>query len=189
MTYPVSICVFCKDEESQLIITQHFDNFDEVKSSLDDVKDYPFVVSFKMNWDFSNTLIYSLLDYATETDLDIQIEVFPEGGEFDIYGLNFGEEEDQYTFEYSVYDNSFIEKLDKVDKILFGFNTGFTNLSLQDVASLSSVELSKIAAFFIAGFRFGTSEIFDNLSNDVRDYLLAISNSNKSFDADNRKDN
>jgi hypothetical protein len=165
----VVLCVFNKDEESQNLFSQFLSELGDVECYLDDVEGFPFVVKVKIDWDFTNKPLYEVLEFSTEMDLSIQIEVYPDGLEFDVIGSVDGDEEDSFVFEYSIYDTDFLSRLDAIDRVLLQFNLcQLEKVRPDEIKELGLDGIKKIADFFTAGYPYGTSTIFNDIPEAVK---------------------
>lgn len=189
MTIKATLCAYLPDEEQQLLVSSFISAWGDYSISMDSGSMYPYVVQIDVEWDFTNDLLYQLLDYATESDLTIEVEIYSSGDEFNIYALCGGEEEQGAVFEYVLNDHSFLHQLNSVDRLLLLLNAECASLVTDAMVTdvLNGGSIAQLQKFMTAGLSYGSEHIVAQLPVVLQLKLQGLPNIGQASDASNAK--
>lgn len=175
MAAKVKMSVFCEDEDARDMITAFLADSGDVNTSMDSGSKYHFVVSIDILWDFTNAPLYRMVEFATEGDFNIEVEIYPAESQWDIVAAIDGFEEQEIGFEYCLYDEQCLSAMAPIDRVLFQLNSGLQPpLTASAISGLSTQDKSLLVRFFEIGSSYGADAIYNSLSEDVKAIIHSI---------------
>lgn len=169
MALKVTLCVYSPDEEQQMFVGAFLGSWGECSVAMDSASLYPFAVSVDVLWDFTNSILYQIFEFAAESDLEIEVEVYSAGDEFNVHALAGGGEEQGVVFEYVLNSQDFLLELSATDKLLLLLNlemaSSVTDALVAEVISNGTEGLSQVQKFIHGGFSYGSDHILAELTD------------------------